>query len=98
MSAEVVLTEKTLNDAALKAELQILRQTNNWTNIYYIAAIYLYLAAVIGGTIAFCEWQQAEGFSFFWNIPVVLTAIVLIGAGVITHTLAKREGAFSLAK
>lgn len=73
--------EKTLNDSALKAELQRLRVTDNVTNIWYILRTYLFLALVIGGTVAFCEWQQRAGFSFLWNIPVVFAAIVAIGAG-----------------
>ncbi|MCZ2341259.1 MAG: hypothetical protein LC104_05610, partial [Bacteroidales bacterium] len=38
----------TLNDPALKAELQRLRQTDNITNWYYIARTYLYLVVVLG--------------------------------------------------
>jgi fatty acid desaturase len=81
MSASTVLTGKTLNDPALKAELQVLRVTDNFSNIWYIARTYLYLAAVIGGAIAFCEWQQRAGFSILWDVPVVLLAIVGVGAG-----------------
>ena len=76
-----VVAERILNDAALKSELQVLRATNNVTNIWYILRTYLFLAVVIGGAVAFCEWQQREGFSFLWNIPVVFAAIVAIGAG-----------------
>ncbi len=75
------VTEKTLGDAALKAQLQVLRATDNHTNLWYLLRTYLYLAVVIGGAIAFCEWQQRAGFSFFWNIPVMVVAIVAVGAG-----------------
>ncbi|CAN5369910.1 hypothetical protein BH11PLA2_BH11PLA2_23910 [soil metagenome] len=81
MNTHPVLSEKTLNDAALKAELQVLRVTDNITNLWYIVCSYLYLAVVIGGGVAFCEWQQREGFSILWDIPVMLLAIIGVGAG-----------------
>lgn len=72
---------KSLNDAALKAELQVLRVTDNVTNAWYIARTYLYLAIVIGATVAFCEWINREGHSLFWCVPVVFAAVVCVGAG-----------------
>jgi fatty acid desaturase len=81
MVATAPLTEKSLKGPELKATLQRLRQTDNWTNWFYIARTYLYLALVIGGTIWFYDAQMTTGFSFWWNVPVTLFAIVLIGAG-----------------
>jgi len=80
-TATLLPTAKTLQDPELKGVLQSLRKTDNWTNWYYILRTYLYLALVIGGTVCFYEWQMAEAFSFWWNVPVTLLAIVLIGAG-----------------
>lgn len=68
---------KTLQDPALKEKLQELRQTDNVTNFYYLLRTYGYLTLVIGGTV----WFYAQGFSWWWNVPVTLLAIVLIGAG-----------------
>ena len=73
--------EKSLQDAGLKAELQRLRRTDNVTNWYYILRTYLYLFAVIGGTVWFYQYQSASGISFWWNVPVTLLAVVLVGAG-----------------
>jgi fatty acid desaturase len=72
---------KSLKDAELKEKLQQLRQTDNITNIYYLARAYLFLIAVIGGTIWFYHYRAAEGLAFAWNVPVTLLAIVLVGAG-----------------
>lgn len=72
---------QTLKDPAFIAQLQKLRETDNWTNLFYIGRTWLFLAAVIGGTVWFYEYQQAAGLSFWWNVPVTLVAIVLIGAG-----------------
>src|SRR2546430_8674573 len=72
---------KTLQDPELKARLQQLRQTDNVTNWLYIVLVYVYLAAVIGGTVAFYQHYAAWGLSFWWNVPVTLLAGVLIGAG-----------------
>jgi len=51
--SNTIIGEKVLNDAHLKQQLQILRQADNWTNLYYIAMIYIYLAAVISSTLMF---------------------------------------------
>jgi fatty acid desaturase len=68
-------------DPALKEKLQQLRRTNNVTNLYYLVRAYAYLIAVIGGTIWFYHWQASAGISMWWNVPVTLIAIVLVGAG-----------------
>ncbi len=73
--------QKSLKDAELKERLQQLRRTDNGTNLYYLARTYLFLAAVIGGAVAFDLWRAAAGLSFAWNIPVAVVAIVLVGAG-----------------
>jgi fatty acid desaturase len=70
-----------LHDADFKEQLQQLRQTDNRTNWYYLGRTYLYLAAVIGATIWFYHDHAALGLSSWWNVPVTLAAIVLIGAG-----------------
>src|SRR5436853_6315874 len=72
---------KSLSDPALKDQLQQLRQTDNLTNWYYLVRTYLYLVLVIGGAVWFFEWQAGEGFSFWWNVPVALVSIVLVGGG-----------------
>jgi fatty acid desaturase len=73
--------ERTLQDAALKEKLQELRRTDNWTNWYYLARTYLYLALVIGAAVWFDLHRQSAGWSVGWDVPVFLLAIVLVGAG-----------------
>ena len=75
------VSEKSLKGPELKAALQELRRTDNWTNWFYLLGTYLYLAAIIGGTVWFYDYQITSGISFWWNVPVTLAAIVLIGAG-----------------
>jgi fatty acid desaturase len=70
-----------LDDPEFKAELQRLRRTDNLTNWYYVARTYLYLAAVIGGAVWVCELARAGEITFWWTIPTVLVAVVLVGAG-----------------
>ena len=69
-----------LNDGALKQELQRLRQTDNVTNWWYLAKVYLIIAAAVGGAVAFNQWQMASGISFWWNLPVAYAALVVVGA------------------
>lgn len=76
----------TFNEPALAAEIMRLRAVDNVTNLAYLAMEYLCLAAVIGGTILFCEYRGTWGLAWAWNIPVVALAVVLVGAG--QHRLA----------
>jgi fatty acid desaturase len=74
-------TPGTLNDPALKARLQRLRVTDNWRNWWYILRTYLFLAAVIGGTVWCYESVRSGEWPFVWAVPATLIAVVLIGAG-----------------
>ena len=55
---------KSLKDAELKERLQALRQTDNYTNLYYFIRTYLYFVFVIGGAIAFYYWRDSAAISF----------------------------------
>src|SRR5258708_330176 len=72
---------KSLQDPELKAALQQLRRTDNWTNWLFLLRTYLFLALVIGGTVWFYDYQNTPGVSFWWNVPITVVAIVLIGVG-----------------
>ena len=67
-----------LNDPRIKEKLQALRQTDNFTNLLYLARTYLYLALVIGATLWF---YTINDWSPWLNVPVTIAAIILIGAG-----------------
>ena len=92
MATAAAAPPKSLQDPELKEKLQQVRQTDNVTNIYYVLRTYLYLAAVIGGTLCFYWLQQSEGLSWWWNVPVTLVAIVptpivASPAGIVEHEL-----------
>ena len=72
---------KTLADPDFKAKLQELRRTDNVTNWYFLLRAYLFLAMVIGGAVWFFESRPALDVAWWVNIPVALTAILLVGAG-----------------
>src|SRR4051812_38508333 len=67
-----------LNDPRVKDKLQQLRQTDNVTNVWYVVRTYLYLAFAIGVTLWF---YAANDGGWWWNVPVTLLAVVLIGTG-----------------
>jgi fatty acid desaturase len=73
--------QKSLKDAELKETLQELRQTDNWTNWYYIVRTYVYFALAIGGAVWFDLYCRRAGISWLWEVPVALLAILLVGAG-----------------
>lgn len=74
-------TIASLNDPRVKEKLQELRQADNVTNLRYLLAAYVYLAAVLAGTLAFYYFNDLHGWGWWWNVPVTLLAIVLVGAG-----------------
>ena len=81
MATAVQIQTKSLKDPKVKEILQDLRRTDNTTNIYYFVRIYLYFALVIGGAIWFYHENAALELGWWWNVPVTLLAIVLVGAG-----------------
>jgi fatty acid desaturase len=69
-----------LKDQAFIEKLQKLRQTDNVTNLFYLARTWSLIALVIGSAIFFFENASTFGVSFYANVPVALLAITLIGA------------------
>jgi len=76
----------TFEDPALQTEISRLRHVDNHTNFVYLAINYLSLVLVIGGAVVFAEYRGQWGLAWSWNIPVFVTAIVLIGG--LQHRLA----------
>ena len=74
-------TAKALNDQYLKEQLQILRQADNITNLWYIVVSYIYLITTIGLTIAFFEYREQFGAPLWTTIPITILAVFMIGAG-----------------
>lgn len=70
-----------LQEPELKARLQQFRQPDNYTNWYYLLRSYIFLALVIGGSIAFFTHRAEWGLHWAWDIPVAIIAVVLVGAG-----------------
>jgi fatty acid desaturase len=76
----------TFEDPALQRKIMQLRQVDNHTNLFYLALEYLSLVLVIGGAVVFAEYRQSWGLPWSWNVPVFVTAIILIGG--LQHRLA----------
>ena len=70
-----------LKDPAFKQNLRQFLSTDNHTNLAYLARTWLYLAMVIAGAVAFIEFRPSMGLHWAWNIPVVMLAVVMVGAG-----------------
>src|SRR5262245_30910334 len=90
MMATATLTESTsvrdLTDPDLLREVNILRRTDNFTNWYYLAREYFWLALFVAGPIAFYYYLLENGYSLWWILPVVLLSNLCVGAG--QHRLA----------
>lgn len=69
-----------LNSPALQKRINKLRATDNITNWFYLAREYLIVGSVIALTIAFYMNREDWGLSWFWNVPLTLLAILVIGA------------------
>jgi fatty acid desaturase len=72
---------KSLKDSELKEKLQELRRADNHTNLFYLIRVYAYFLVVIGGAVWFDLYRASAGWSFWWDVPVGLLAIILVGAG-----------------
>lgn len=75
-----------LTDADLLRRVNALRKTDNWTNWFYLLREYLFLALVIGATVAWCEFLWSNGWSLWLAVPVVFVCNLCVGAG--QHRLA----------
>jgi fatty acid desaturase len=70
-----------LKETELLRRVNALRKTDNWRNLFYLAGEYLFLGLMVGLTITFYHVRVAQGWSWWWNVPVTFLAVVLIGAG-----------------
>ncbi len=86
MSVSEMVSRPAFDDVVLQRRIMRLRQADNVTNLYYLAREYACLAATVGVAVAFGESRAGWGLSWYWNVPVFATAIVVIGA--LQHRLA----------
>jgi fatty acid desaturase len=70
-----------LNDPRVKHKLHELRQTDNVTNIAYFLRTYLFLVLAIGGALGFYYLVDVNEWSWWWDVPVTMLAVILVGAG-----------------
>lgn len=70
-----------LNQREFLCRVNALRHLDNWTNWFYLARAYLFLALVLGGTIAFYQYRDLWGLSRLWHLPVTFLAALLVGVG-----------------
>ncbi len=70
-----------VSDPEILRQVNLLRRTDNFTNWLYLAREYLFLAAVIGLTVAFYYLLLAFDLSLLWAVPVTLVTILCVGAG-----------------
>lgn len=77
---EETLTQA-LKDPAFKQNLRRFLATDNFTNLWYLLRTWLYLAMVLAGAVLFIEMRPTWGLHWAWYIPVVMIAVVMIGAG-----------------
>jgi fatty acid desaturase len=75
-----------LADPEFKRRLQELRQTDNYRNWYYLIRTYLGIILVIAAAIWCYHETRGLGLSLLWNVPVVVIAVVIMGA--LQHNLA----------
>lgn len=60
--------------------IRALKARDNLTNFGYIAFVYFVIVATIGVTIASYSAVAAAGLGWWWDIPLTLLCIVIIGA------------------
>jgi fatty acid desaturase len=70
-----------LRDPAFRQLLQDIRQTNNWTNWFYILRSWLIVAVALTGAVAGLEYVLLSGIGWGWVIPIVIVSAIFVGAG-----------------
>ena len=70
-----------LNHPDVLRRVNALRQADNFTNGFFLAREYLFLAAGLALSIGFYHYRESWGMAWAWNIPVTCVAIVWIGIG-----------------
>lgn len=83
---ETQALESLRGDRRITSALAGLRQTDNWTNWLYISRAWGVIGLTIFATLLFYDRAPEWGFSWAWNIPVTVLAILVIGAS--QHQLA----------
>jgi fatty acid desaturase len=71
---------RTLNDRRLASLVHPLRFLDNSTNLFYLAADYLVLIAIVVGASALCINRVEWGVSWWALAPLMTLAVFLIGA------------------
>lgn len=61
-------------------DIRSLKARDNWTNFAYIGLIYVIMAATLVATLWSYFAVSAAGLSWWWNIPLSIVAILVIGA------------------
>src|SRR5208283_3383172 len=79
-TAVAEVSVKQLNSPELQRRINALRTIDNFTNWLYLAREYLFFVLIIGPTIFFYQNYAEWGLSWWWNVPLTLVAVVLIGA------------------
>ena len=74
------------SDPFVKETLRSFLRTDNHTNFLYIARAWFVIAATIATAGAFFHLRADWGLSFWWNLPVLLLALLSVGAS--QHQLA----------
>lgn len=72
-------TVKSVRSPEIQRRINALRTIDNTTNWFYLIREWLVIAAVLGSAIAFYVQAPGWGLSVWWNIPVTLLAITIIG-------------------
>src|SRR6185436_17391175 len=90
---KTLLSAPTLQDPEILQQINNLRQTDNFTNWYYLAREYTFVALVIAFTIVCLEAFWDGPWSLLWAAPLTMVAIILVGAaqhriGSFTHEAA----------
>lgn len=61
-------------------DIRSLKARDNWTNFGYIGLIYLIMAVTMAATLWSYTAVAADGLPWWWNIPMTVFAVAVIGA------------------
>ncbi len=70
-----------LTDGVFKQKLQVLRQTDNSTNWYFLFRCYVYFGIVAALSVFVYESVRVGEISWMYAVPTLILSVLLMGAG-----------------
>ncbi len=63
-----------------KEVIRALKERDNYTNFFYIAFVYSVITLTVLVTVLSYNWVAEQGLGWWWNTPMTVLAVIILGA------------------